>query len=162
MTLTEEGLAAQLDLHLLAYDGEGVPVYFERSLELPAPIPLQPGEEMADPAIQLEETGYTRSGDHLELSCELRVSCRRVMTNIFPAIQEINVDEGRPNPPRTAALTIFFARKGESLWEIARQYSTSMEAIMEENGLGEDVLTDNRMLMIPMVTAQRRGEVQEA
>ena len=157
VTLTEEGLAAQLDLHLLACDSEGTPVYFERSLELPVPVPLQPGEEMADPAIQLEEIGYTRSGDHLELSCDLRVTCRRVISNIFSAIQEINIDEGRPNPPRTAALTIFFARKGESLWEIARQYSTSMEAIMEENILAEDVLTENRMLMIPMVAAQRRG-----
>ena len=157
VTLTEEGLAAQLDLHLLACDSEGTPVYFERSLELPVPVPLQPGEEMADPAIQLEEIGYTRSGDHLELSCDLRVTCRRVISNIFSAIQEINIDEGRPNPPRTAALTIFFARKGESLWEIARQYSTSMEAIMEENSLAEDVLTENRMLMIPMVAAQRRG-----
>ncbi len=153
VTLNEEGLSAQLDLHLLACDGEGVPVYFERSLELPAPITLQPGEEMADPRIQLEELGYTRSGNHLELSCDLRVTCRRNISHIFSAIQEITVDETHPKPPRTAALTIFFARKGESLWEIARQYSTSIDAIMEENTLSEDVLPENRMLMIPMVTA---------
>ena len=67
------------------------------------------------------------------------------------------MDETHPKPQRTAALTIFFARKGESLWEIARQYSTSMEAIMEENSLSEEILPENRMLMIPMVTSVRNG-----
>lgn len=153
VTMGEEGLSAQLDLHLLACDAQGVPVYFERTIELPAAMPLQNGEEIADPRIQLEEIAYTRSGDHLELSCDLRVTCRRSVSHIFSAIQEINVDETHPKPPRTAALTIFFARRGESLWDIARQYSTSMEAIMEENSLSEDILPDDRMLMIPMLTA---------
>ena len=157
VTLTEEGLSAQLDLHLLACDGEGVPVYFERALEIPASVPLQPGEEMIEPRIQLEDIGYSRSGERLELSCDLRVTCRRCISHIFSAIQEINVDETHPKPQRTAALTIFFARKGESLWEIARQYSTSMEAIMEENSLSEEILPENRMLMIPMVTSVRNG-----
>ena len=61
------------------------------------------------------------------------------------------MDETHPKPVRSAALTIFFARKGENVWDIARQYNTSMEAVMEENNLTEEWIGENRMLMIPMV-----------
>ena len=37
------------------------------------------------------------------------------------------------------------------MWDIARQYSTSMEAVMEENALADEILDENRMLMIPMI-----------
>ena len=68
------------------------------------------------------------------------------------AVTEIMVDETHPKPERNAALTIFFGRRGESVWEIARQYSTSMEAVMEENSLTCERLEENRMLMIPGIT----------
>lgn len=147
----KQELVSQMTLYLLACDGEGTPLYFERPLELRLPVALQAGEQLLEPQAQLEGIGYSRSGDRLELSCEARFTGRRCIAHNFSAVSEIAVDESRPKPVRSAALTIFFARRGESVWDIARQYSTSMEAVMEENSLAEELLGENRMLMIPMV-----------
>lgn len=147
-------LVSRMTLYLLACDDEGVPLYFERPLEIRLPVSLQPGELLQEPCTQLEGIGYTRSGERLELSCDVRFTGRRCTSGNISAVTDIMTDESRPNPARTAALTIFFGRKGESVWDIARQYSTSMEAVMEENSLANEVLEENRMLMIPIVGAR--------
>jgi len=154
-SMNEENTAllSRLTLHLLACDGEGTPLYFERPLELQLPVTLQPGEMLLDSAAQLEGISCSRTGEKLEISCEMRFTGRRCVGQTVGAVTEIMVDESRPHPARSAALTIFFGRKGESVWEIARQYNTSMEAVMEENALAGDVLEENRMLMIPMLGA---------
>lgn len=144
-------LISKLTLHLLACDGEGTPLYFERPLELRLPVTLSEEEMLLDPAAQLEGVSFTRSGEQLEITCEMRFAGRKCIGRQVSAVTEIMVDETRPNPERSAALTIFFGRKGESVWDIARQYSTSMEAVMEENALADEILDENRMLMIPMI-----------
>ena len=152
--MDEDGkeLISKLTLHLIACDGEGTPLYFERPLELRLPVLLQE-ETLLDPAAQLEGISYVRSGEKLEVTCEMRFTGRKCIGRSIGAVTEIMVDETRPNPERSAALTIFFGKKGESVWEIARQYNTSMEAVMEENALMDEVLEENRMLMIPMISA---------
>ena len=154
--MDEEGkeLVSRLTLHLLACDGEGTPLYFERPLELRLPVSLQAGEMLLDPCAQLEGISFTRTGEKLEVSCEMRFTGHKCVSRNVGAVTDIMVDESRPNPERNAALTIFFGRKGESVWNIARQYSTSMEAVMEENALADEILEENRMLMIPMVSTR--------
>ena len=49
-----------------------------------------------------------------------------------------------------AASIIYYAEAGESLWEIARQYYTSVNAIKEENELSEDNVASKGMLFIPV------------
>lgn len=147
-------LVSRMTLHLLACDGDGTPLYFERPLELRLPVSMQEGEQLLEPSAQLEGISHTRSGDRLELSCDVRFTARRCVSRNISAVTDITVDEARPNPVRTAALTVFFGRKGESVWDIARQYNTSMEAVMEENALTGEVLEENRMLMIPMVSVR--------
>ena len=47
------------------------------------------------------------------------------------------------------ALTIYFCDKGETLWNIAKKYSTTVEAIKNENDFQEDITEENCMLLIP-------------
>lgn len=49
------------------------------------------------------------------------------------------------------AVRLYFGSEGESLWDIAKKYGTSVSAVMEENELSEDGLTGNRMILIPIV-----------
>ena len=49
------------------------------------------------------------------------------------------------------ALRIYYAQPGEDVWEIAKQCRTSMDAVMEENGLDSEILPQKTMLLIPMV-----------
>ena len=49
------------------------------------------------------------------------------------------------------ALKIYYADEGEGVWDIAKRYNTSVEAIMEENELEGEVLEQRGMLLIPIV-----------
>ena len=49
------------------------------------------------------------------------------------------------------ALKLYYGVENEDVWNIAKKYCTSVNAIMEENSLDSDRLTDNGMLLIPIV-----------
>ena len=49
------------------------------------------------------------------------------------------------------ALKLFYCSENEDIWEIAKKYSTSINAIMEENDLAGDKLSDCGMLLIPLM-----------
>ena len=45
--------------------------------------------------------------------------------------------------------SIYFSDAGESVWNIARRYNTTMEAIMRENHLESEQVPEKCMLLIP-------------
>ena len=53
-------------------------------------------------------------------------------------------------PPEKAALKIYYAAGGESIWEIAKKCHTSMQAVMEENNLSGEILPEDTMLLVPL------------
>ena len=64
---------------------------------------------------------------------------------------DILLDTENQKRQTQAALTIYFAQAGESVWDIACRYNTTAEAILTQNALGGDTLTENRKLLIPRV-----------
>ena len=62
----------------------------------------------------------------------------------------MTADEGEAFPPEKAALKIYYASAGESLWQIAKSCHTSMQQVMDENDLAADVLEQDTMLLVPL------------
>lgn len=101
----------------------------------------------------------TVTGVHFLLSAEDKVDARVEMdisALIFAAdtmqiASDIHIDESKRKTQKTAALTIYFSQEGESVWEIARRYNTTAEAIMAENALSSDRIDEKRKLLIPRV-----------
>ena len=50
------------------------------------------------------------------------------------------------------AIKLYFGSEGEDIWDIAKRYSTSVDAVAEENELTGDKLASGGMLLIPIVT----------
>ena len=50
------------------------------------------------------------------------------------------------------SLVLSFSNEGETLWNIAKRYQTKVSLIQEENALQDDVLQEDRMLLIPCAT----------
>ena len=46
--------------------------------------------------------------------------------------------------------TSMYAEKNENVWDIARSYCTGAQAILAENDLDEEILSERRMLFIPL------------
>ncbi len=147
----EDGVASvegRLTLCLLAKDAAGTLSYYERPWEFTLGFDDVCAEQQT--RIKICRLDYTQTGSQLELRAELSV-CRRVFeTQHHRLVASIAADEHAAFEPDAAALKIYYAGKGESVWDIAKRYHTPVDAVAEENGLTADKLPEDTMLLIPM------------
>ena len=69
------------------------------------------------------------------------------------AVTDITVDSStKKERDGDYAIKLYFGVPDEDVWSIAKRYSTSVSAIMEENELDGDKLRSGGMLLIPIVT----------
>ena len=47
------------------------------------------------------------------------------------------------------ALTLYFAKQNEKLWDIAKQFSSDIELIKKENNITCESLDSNKVIIIP-------------
>ena len=64
---------------------------------------------------------------------------------------ELSVDKSKVKTLKTASLTVYFADSGESLWDIAERYNTTVDAIMRENHISDGTVAKNSRLLIPKI-----------
>jgi hypothetical protein len=64
-------------------------------------------------------------------------------------ITDISVDESRPKACPAAALTVYYPDCDESVWEIAKRYNTTVEAVTRENSVQGDRVRKGDMLILP-------------
>lgn len=92
------------------------------------------------------------TGDsRLELKTELSVNATVFTSMMKKYIGSIDVSGKQPKKEKNCALTIYFCGNEETLWNIAKRYSTTVDAIMTENMIEGETVECGKMLMIPMV-----------
>lgn len=67
------------------------------------------------------------------------------------AVTEITLDKSKCKSIKTASLTVYFADENESIWDIARHYNTTVEAILRENRMQSEEITHCCKLLIPKI-----------
>lgn len=107
----------------------------------------------ADISAEVRSCSYNMvSSGSVSVKCELLFCGYLCASQPVEAITDISVNdaEGRRSGSEYA-LKLYFARRGEDVWEIAKRYGTSAEAIIEENELDEEYCADDGMLLIPII-----------
>lgn len=133
---------------LLARDENGTIAYYERPWEFSLSFDTPCGSQQT--TLRVCRLDYTVTGAQIELCADLSV-CRRVYeVERHRVMTSVAADESSAFAPDTAAIKIYYAAAGESVWDIAKQYHTSVDAVTAENGLSGDRLDDDTMLLIPM------------
>lgn len=87
----------------------------------------------------------------LELKTEINVTGIVLSRINKKIINSISVDENSAKNNKSCALTIYFCNDGEDVWNIARKYNTTVEAVMNENDLTDRIISKGRMMLIPGV-----------
>lgn len=142
---------------IFALDSEEKPAYYEKTIDFEIPYAFSGGAVQASQIFtdaSVTVTGSTYSGvspDQMEMRSELSISGGLYVLERRNALSEIVVDEEKPRKTDAAALTIYYADRGEMVWDIAKRYGASVTAVMEENALDSTVLRERSMLLIPMV-----------
>ncbi len=155
--VTHEGdaltLKGKLNCCILALDSEGVPFYVERPVEFSFSPTTESSLSDADLRgdIGVTSLSFRITGDNtLEIKAELKLTGSIHKSVSCPALTGARAADDRMRKrDKAAALTLYYADKGESLWDIARLYCTSVEAIRLENEMTEDVTESGGMILIP-------------
>lgn len=151
----EEGnliLNGKYSICMLAIGTDGAPFYFERTPEFQYKRPLTEKETVrCDPDACLTGISYRLSANELEVKAEIALRGSVFTQKSFRMVEAAHADETKPREQdQNASLVLYYAEAGESLWDIARLYCTSMQAIQEENHLDCEKIEGKGMILIPM------------
>lgn len=156
-TFRMEGDTAVVDcvvtLGFLALDAQGSPVFTEKQAEFSYRKILSecPQSTACDPLVQITGCkGLLGADGKAEVRLEVLVCGTAYTVETDRLLLSASVADAETAQPR-AAMTIYFSDAGESVWDIARRYGTTVAAVQEENGLSEDSIPEKRMLVIPTV-----------
>ncbi|MDR0947795.1 MAG: DUF3794 domain-containing protein [Ruminococcus sp.] len=91
------------------------------------------------------------SGNSIDAKAELKIIGTVQNAQKVSVVTDISVDEESPRlRDKDYAVKLYYPDSYEELWDIAKKYGTSVEAIAEENDL-EDGCAACKMLLIPIV-----------
>ncbi len=105
---------------------------------------------IGEPVLQLLSVKCTlKNANNIEISAEIHI-CSQVFEEICTDVLcDISKNDKVINKKRDA-LTVYFPENGgESLWDIARRYNTTVASIAEENELSGETTENLKILFIP-------------
>lgn len=141
-------------INVLYSDGENNACYIERPFDFSYDTGVGCRDIVLDchpEAMPLSLDYSIRSASSIEVRIEQRISGVIVRKTKEKFITSIAVDEEHPKHFESSALTIYFASENELVWDIARRFNSTQEAIYAENNLTEEVIKKPVMLLIPGV-----------
>ena len=95
---------------------------------------------------------YTLTSDNtVEITAEIKICGYLYEAYTKLLITDISVNSSsKKEQSCSCALKLYYADKGEEIWDIAKKYSAPLSAVVEENGLDCEKLPQCKMLLIPM------------
>ena len=149
-------ISGNVRFSVLAKSESGQPVFLETEepFEHEVAVPEQLRELSSckcEPFVSVKSCEFIIPDDNsIELSAELIVRASLSASAAKQMISDISVFSDKPKQrSRDCAIKLCFCSEREDIWDIAKRYSTSISAIMEENELTDDSAAQNGMLLIP-------------
>ena len=158
--VSEDGTAlmisGMLTYSMAAKDGQGTILIPDKDEAFEKSIPL--GRDMRNSSVSADVTvsgiSYNITPDgELTAKAELSADITAMSGASVKAVTDIAIDESsRKQRDGDYAIKLYFGVENENVWDIAKRYSTDVEAVMEENDLDGDRLEKGGMLLIPIVS----------
>ncbi len=86
------------------------------------------------------------SNGEIELRCMLATECVLTEEKELNNICSIDIDDRKCDD----GIIVYFAEKGESLWDIAKKYMVPKEKLLLYNEMDENILNERKKLLIPV------------
>lgn len=145
-----EELHAKVHAEILYYDDEGGFYQARRALNVPMRVSaLPPAAALGDFDVQasLSPAGEDSASLHLTMSG----SAASRPPEAFQDVSAVELGEVKQSEGQDVTMILRRVEAGEPLWDIAKQYSTTVAAIRDANNIaGEQQTTQAQMLLIPM------------
>ena len=123
---------------------------FEETIALPDNI----SGSSVSAEVRVRETSYDISAEGvLTAKADIGVKLSVYSSDSVKAVTDITVDDSaRKERDGDYSIKLYFGIENEDVWDIAKRYSTSVDAIIEENDLAGERLENGGMLLIPIVS----------
>ena len=152
-SVSEGELAITALFGILARGVDNALVYTEKEAVFKFPATFAADADLTVDAYASDVSYSIVSDNRIDIRASLTVRGVSYSKIKLDIVSEAAADERRPKQPDDEyAIKLYYAKEGESVWEIAKSYNTSARAIAEENELDE-VLSEDRMIMIPAHTS---------
>ncbi len=127
--------------------------YMEKLVDIKNVLPNDVGKSARfEPRLTVTGSSFVLSAaEKIDIKVEAVMKGNVYLEKTVTSVSDIiNLGE-QEKSQKTRGVTVYFTDDNESLWDIARRYSTTIEAIAEENDISDEVLTDKQMLIIPSI-----------
>lgn len=143
-----------LNVSVLANDADNNALMLDKSevFEHTIPFDILSSNAVVSIEAMILSTSYTmQSGKQVDVSSDVYVKICVNNTMELKAAYNITVDDSKAKEnDNTYALKVYYADPGESVWKIAKKYNTSINAIINENDIEDEVISERKMLLIPI------------
>ena len=143
-------LKAELSATVLYLSEEGGLESVTRTVSAACPVELPSGAMCRCRCLSSGEGAAAPVGGGVELRCPLEFRYLSLMPRQTAGVAQVRLEEDAPRDPAARPSIVLRAvEEGERLWDIAKAYGTTMEDIVQANGLGEEAPTAGQVLLIP-------------
>lgn len=135
---------------VLYLDSEGKPCFAQRRVDYrhAKPVELDGAMLSCQPHIQVSGLALSGNGDTLHARVQFDVSGQVFSQHNRTVVSSISKGEKKSNG-NAPAITVYFGDKGEKLWDIAKKYGATQDAVRTRNSLNGSTLNERTMLIIP-------------
>lgn len=149
---SELEISGSIPVFILFLNKENQPDFVEKTIdyEYTKSIDMDVERVRCEPDIAVTNCSYIQNGEgKVEVRAELSLNALVLNSQRIRIINKLEPTESDKQMVNSPALTIYFTDEDEDVWNIARKYNTTVDAIMQENGLEDSRIYQKSMLMIP-------------
>ncbi len=108
---------------------------------------------LCDVTLDIIHSSYNISiGNEIDLRFVLQIDTDVLVNEKIESVSSVSIDDAQSYDKRKSyCIKIYFAKKDDNLWSIAKKHRISKNALMEINNISSDTeIFDGRQLMIPI------------
>ena len=147
-------VTGNMPVYMLAYDIESNPIYIERSVDFDCKFRVAGANHKmrANSSVSLKNISYTIIDNcNIEICAELMLNASIYNISKITVVNDITVNNESVKKNKTNnALIVYYADKGEKIWDIARKFNSSPEEISEINSVEVGEIKCCKALLIPI------------
>lgn len=146
-------ISGTVTLCVLYTGDEGKPCFERRQCDyrFEKELDSNGGSLKCDPSVCVTAVSLSGKGASVPARVQLHIEGCVFASKGFTLITSLEQTDRDVDRGRNAAITVYFCDAGESVWDIAKRYGTSREAICRRNSINSETVEKESMLIIPGV-----------
>lgn len=144
-----EKLCGKVPANFILTDAEGKSVFCEREFDFEYKL-RGDGYMLSDPCVSI--SGYSPStinNGTLDMKAEFVICGNTFSKDTLRVMTDARLNENSEKKNKSTGVVIYFPDSDESLWDIARKYGTTEQAIKKENGITSENIAVNEPIVVP-------------